>query len=239
MKRWICMLLALVLALGMTACGGESREEVSGNVAPVQTEPKNETEAPATEPEREVSMGRMEGGVYTNTYAGFSVALDSTWTFYSAEELQEIPENVAEILEGTELGEAADSLPQFTDMMAESVEAMTSINVLYQKLDMQTRLAYAVLSEKQILEQMLTESEMLISSYAQAGIEVESMELKTVTFAGKERTALHTSATVQGVNYYILQLFDYNLGAYSVVTTFASFVEDNTTGLLELCSAVE
>ena len=42
------------------------------------------------------------------------------------------------------------------------------------------------------------------------------------------------SCTTQGVPYYTLQLFDFALGQYSVTLTLASFVEDNTTGMLEL-----
>lgn len=234
MKKWICLFVAFVLMLGMTACGSETPEDVAGSVTPVETGNVAPTEA-----ENEVSMGRMEGGTYTNEYAGFAMDLDSSWTFYSAEELQEMPENVAEALKGSELEEAISALPQFTDMMAESVEQMATVNVLYQKLDMQTRLAYAVLNDSQILDLVLGESDMMISSYAQTGIEVQSMEKKTVTFLGQERDALYTVAKVQGMDYYILQLFDYHLGNYSVTITFASFVEDKTVELLDLCRPLD
>ena len=78
-------------------------------------------------------MGRLEGGVYTNSYTGYGCNLDSSWTYYSAEELQDMPEAVKEAMEGSELGDSIDTLNQFTDMMAENVEALTTMNVLYQK----------------------------------------------------------------------------------------------------------
>lgn len=95
MKRTIALLLVLALAFGLTACGKEDKD-ISGKVtpateaAPAITEPAPETtEAPAED--RPVSLGRMEGGVYTNEYIGIGCTLDANWTFKTAEELQELP----------------------------------------------------------------------------------------------------------------------------------------------------
>ena len=66
---------------------------------------------------------------------------------------------------------------------------------------------------------------------AAAGILVSDMELVTIDFLGQERYAIHTTATMQDVPYFILQVYDYHLGSYGVVTTFASFIEDNTAYL--------
>ena len=71
-------------------------------------------------------------------------------------------------------------------------------------------------------------------SYAAAGINASSMEKTTVTFLGEEHVAIKTIAETQGVPYYILQVFNYQLGEYSVVSTMASFVDDNTDALLDL-----
>jgi hypothetical protein len=222
-------LLALMLALMMVLCAcGDSKETVSGSVSPAATEV----------PEKEVSMGRLEGGVYTNNYAGFQMTLDSDWVYYSAEELQELPENVAEMFKDTDLGETAANLEQFTDMMAESTERLASVNVLYQKLDMKTRLAYAVLSDAEILDEVLKISDQMVEAYAAAGITVDRMEKVTVNFLGQERVALKTYASIQGLPYFTLQVFEYHLGQYSVTTTFATYLEDNTESLLDLCAPI-
>lgn len=232
MKKWICLLM--ILSLLLCGCSGQEDAPVSGQVTP------QETAAPETptEPARTASLGRIEGGVYTNEYVGFGCELDSSWVFYSAEELQELPENVAEILEGTEVGDTMSEITQITDMMAENETELTTMNVLYTKLGVQERLAYAVLSEREILEQVLEQKDMLISSYAQAGIVVSDMEMVTVTFLGQERSAILTTASVQEIPYYILQLYNYDLGQYGVVTTFSSFLEDNTHSMLELFYAI-
>ena len=51
--------------------------------------------------------------------------------------------------------------------------------------------------------------------------------------------ALHTIAVVQNVPYYTLQFFDFDLGAYSVTLTLASYEEDNTMSLADLFYAVD
>lgn len=233
MKKWYLCLL-LVLALMLTACGssGDSKDTVSGSIQPAATDAAEST-LPA-ETERPVSIGRIEGGTYTNRYVGFGCELDSSWTFYSAEELQEMPQNAKDLMEGSELGDAIDVLNQFTDMMAENTEQLCTMNLLYQKIPAESRMVYAVMDEAKILELVLEEKDAMIEAYAQGGFDVESMEVVKVTFLGQERSALKTASTTQGVPYYTLQLFDYKLGQYSTTLTLASFMEDNTASLLEL-----
>lgn len=226
----------LMLAMLLSGCGNavsgtiETKPEV--NKTPESTVIPAETEMP-------VSMGRLEGGTYINDYAGFACELDGNWTYLGAEELQDMPENVREMIEGSELGDQLDTMNQFTDMLAENVDQMATINVLYQKHTMQERLAYAVMDETQIMDSLLEMQDKLIEAYNQAGYAVDSMEKVTVSFLGEERVALHTAMHMQDVPYYTLQLFDYHLGQYSVALTLASFVEDNTESLLELFSKVE
>ena len=244
MKKRICLLLALVMALSLAACGGEG--EVSGKVDPNQeaapaTVPAGKVEQPeeTAAPEKELSLGRMEGGVYTNEYVGYACKLDSNWAFLSAKELEQIPSAVTDAISGSELGDALADVQQFTDMMAENANDLTTMNVLYQKLSIQERLAYAVMSEEQVIDAMLEQSAAMIDAYAQAGIVVSSMEKVKMTFLGEERIALHTTATIEGVPYFILQFFNNDLGAYSVTTTLASYVEDQTTDLTALFYKLE
>ena len=69
MKKWIAVVLALVLTLSVTACGGKE-PSVSGKVEPssAETVPINTGKTESAEEEKEpaegnaVSMGRMEGG---------------------------------------------------------------------------------------------------------------------------------------------------------------------------------
>lgn len=249
----ICMLLALLLVLagcakanvsGAAAPAEETKAAPTGTIA--QTEAPETTQAPETTAapeettaENPLSLGRMEGGTYSNAYAGFACDLDSDWTYYSAEELQELPENSKALLEGTEVGETVEGLEYISDMMAENVNELATINVLFQKMSMQERLLYAVMSEDELMDAVLTQSDTLISSYAQAGMDVTSMEKATFSFLGEERTGIRTVGSSNGVDFYILQVFDYGAGQYSVTLTLTSFLEDKTESLLELFYPVE
>ena len=74
----------------------------------------------------------------------------------------------------------------------------------------------------------------MVEAYAQAGMDVESMERVTVTFLGEEREALRTVGAVAGVPFYMVQIFDYHLGQYSVTLTINSYMEDKTQQTLDL-----
>ena len=246
MKKF-SLVLALLMIVSMLA-GCAAVERIYGIVeTKTEKHPAGVTETlPATEAvegtepaqENKVSMGRLEGGVYSNSYTGYACDLNTNWEFYSAEELQDMPQNVAEMMGDSELLDDETVLSQFTDMMAENVEELVTINVLYQKLSLDERLGYAMMGEKELLEAMLGERGAMEAAYANAGILVDNMETVTINFLGEERVAMHTEASIQGVPYYTLQLFDFDLGAYGVTLTLASFVEDNTMSLVDLFYAV-
>lgn len=229
MKRLI--VLFTVLALLLAGCGEEIPEaDVSGKVEPT-TEAATEAVTPAETP---VSMGRMEGGTYTNEYAGYACDLDSSWIFYGAEELQELPDNVKELIADTEMADVIGDVPQFTDMMAENVDLMATVNALYQKHTMQERLGFTMLSDEELIDSTLEQQEMMKEAYTQAGMDVESMERVTVKFLGEDRVALRTVGTTAEIPFYMVQIFDYHLGQYSVTLTVNTYVEDNTQQVLDL-----
>lgn len=231
MKKRIALFLAAMMVLGILAGCGDQRP--GGDVTPLPS-----TDESSKVADKEVSLGAMEGGTYTNDYVGFGCKLDGNWTFATAEQLQKLPANVKDLLADSELGDSISSLAQFFDMQAENVTDLTSVNVVYQKLDMKTRLAYAVMTEEQILDETLKQKDAMISSYATAGITVSTIEKVKVNFLGQERYALLTTSTVEDVPYFTLQLFEFKLGAYSVTTTFASYIENNTQALLDLFYAI-
>ena len=232
------LVLLVILSMLLVGCGGKTAEaEVSGKLEPM-TEPSAKQEEPAAEEElpaeTPVTMGRLEGGTYINEYAGYSCTLDSNWAFYGAEELQELPDNVKELLADTEIGDTMESVTQFTDMMAENVNEMVTVNVLYQKISLQERLAFAMLSESEIIDATLEQQDSMIDAYAQAGMNVDTIEKVTVTFLGEERTCLKTTGTMQDIPFYILQVFDFQLGQYTVTLSVNSYMEDKTAQTLEL-----
>lgn len=248
MKKICTIMLALLLLL-MAGCSADT-EPPSGTVeqAPSATdtalrgtiETAAPTEAPTETPaeEAQVSLGRMEGGIYTNSYAGIGCELDSEWTFCTAEELQEMPENISEIFADTDLG-GEGFADQITDMKADNVNDLTSINIIYSKMSMSERLICASMTHEEYLDLVLEQEESMIAAYEQAGFQVDSMEKVTVSFLGEDRIALHSSMIMDGIPYFTLQLFDFTAGQYGITITLASYLEDNTSNLLDLFYAVE
>lgn len=241
------LLAAIILLMGCSA----EQEDISGTITPNETAgaavptsyveaiPQETSESTAETEENPVSLGRIEGGVYTNTYAGFGCVLDANWVFYSAAELQELPGDVQELFSDSDLSDAFADVTQIADMKAENANDLTIINVLYNKLDAQSRLVYALMSEEDILDATMEQKDLLISTYSQAGIEVDTMEKVEVEFLGETHYAMRTSSTWDGVPYYALQLFDYHAGAYGITVTFSSYFEDRTEDLLTLFYKVE
>ena len=233
-KRILSMLLAVAMLLA--ACGSKDPETPKTTTTPTQTTP-TQTTGQAQHQERDVRMGVLEGNTYTNEYVGIGITMDADWTAIPAEELQELPDNLREMFKGTDLENV--KLTQFTDVMAENATLMVNFNVLYQKLGLQERLAYSLMNESQILDTVLAMKDTLIDAYANAGIAVEKIEKKNVTFLGEDRVAMYTVASVQGIPYYILQLYDYHLGAYGITFTAGSFYEDNTLSVLDMFYSLE
>ena len=238
MKRMLLLCALLVGLVSLSACGGD--EPVGGNVTPggdevvvggevVPNDDAAEVEELADTP---LAIGRVEGGIYTNEYIGIAASLNKNWTFYTAEELQELPGLSS--LEGTELAELAEGMEYFTDMQAENINDLTGLSVGYQRLDLGARLTYAQMTDEEIVDVTLGQKDMLIEAYTQGGMETESIDKKTVEFLGEEHCALYTVASVEGTPCYILQLYAYNLGEWGVTLTFTSYVEDRTESLLEL-----
>ena len=246
MKRKLITLVVLLLTatLLLQACSSiediagqltpnnNGSNQIGGNVAP------NEDNADADQKDPAVSLGRFNGGKYTNNYVGYSCTLDENWEIFTAEELQELPDAVKDALAGSDLGDAVQDMPQIADMMAQNVTDLLSINILYQKLSLLDRARYAKMSEDAIAEEYLSQKELIAESYQQAGITILKMEKKQVTFLGEPRVAVLTSAQTQGMDYYTLQIFDFNLGSFGVVTTFGSYVENNTEDMLSLFSPI-
>jgi len=251
MKKITVVTMAMLLALACTACGSENADYEGGQITELNQEENaaetsedvaedlaEENEEEVVEEGNDFALGRIQGGVYTNEYFGGACELDSSWTFYSAEELQELPEDIYEMVKDTDMGEGVAELEQIIDMQAECAEDLTNMNIAYQKLSAQERLAYMAMDEEAIMDTLLSASDMMKESYAQAGIIVDEMSVKTVTFLGKERLALYTKAQTEGTDCYMLQLFDFHLGEYSVTYTFNSFLEDKTEDLLALFYAL-
>lgn len=228
-------ILLTVAALLLCGCGNSG--PVSGEVIPATEAPTEATEPEITE--KPLSFGRIEGGTYTNSYAGIGCKMDENWSIYSAQELQTLPETVQGAVEGSELESIMADYPQIFDLQAENVNDLLAVNIVYTKVGMQERLLYATQTEEETVDSVLSQAELIKESYIQAGMEVESMEKVELKFLGKTHFGIRTVAYVQGVPVYMLQVMDFKLGAYGMNLTATSYMEDNAQSVLDLFYTVE
>ena len=225
----LILVLALMLPMTLTACGDEPMPLPNQNPTGGNQEPTG-----GKEEEKYVSLGKLENGVYTNAYAGIGINFDAAWAAEGADELQELPDTIKDMMAGSELDNALAAYETIIDMQAENVEDLLVVNVVYTKLKLTDRLMYATMTSEQIADSVLQQKDLLISSYQQAGIKVESMEKKMVTYLGKEAWAIYTVSEFSGVPYYMLQVYNYHLGAYGYTLTASSYLEDNTQTILDM-----
>ena len=142
-------------------------------------------------------------------------------------------------VEGSQMEQVMENYPQFFDLQAENVNDLLAVNVVYTKVGMQERLTYAVLSEEETIDATLQHKDMMIESYIQAGMEVESVEKVKLTFLGEELWGIRTVAYTQGIPIYMLQVMNFKLGAYGMNLTATSYLEDNAQAVLDLFYVVE
>lgn len=230
MKKTFCTLLSLglVAVLALSGCGktdkGSDDKKASEETTSVAAE-KNETKS--------ATLGKVEGNVYTNAYAGFGCKLDDSWMMQSAEQLQELPSAIKDSLDGTQIGELAKDIPQIVDMMAQSTTTGSAVNVVYTQLSESDRKFYESLGEEDVIDGLLQNKDMLIESYGASGIEVKSMEKTTMDFLGEQHSVCKTVGSAQGVEVYIVQLLNYRLsGEYGITVTFTSQSEAEITEMM-------
>ena len=228
MKKLIICLLALVLLL----CG-------CSNAPSPETEAPTETTAAPTEAPKEFSLGTIENNVYTNAYAGWGCDFGDGWSFAGAEALQQLPEDVQSLVDGSEMSTVLEDYAQIFDLAAENVEAYLAVNIVCTAISEAEQALYDSLTEEETIDATLENRDMILESYAQAGMVVESMAKVEVTFLGQPHFAIRTAAYSGDIPIYMLQVMDYTQGSYGVTLTATSYLEDNTQQVLEMFYAVK
>ena len=220
------------------------------NTVPEGTEPSADTDATTPnvdEPEPSTPVqslgsgnqsataaGTWNGSTYTNEYLGLQITFGSSWAYYNVNELQENIQNVQDMFSGTAVGDAMANMVQFYDMSAQDQNTGANVNVVYQKLDATQQALYKNMTEEQVIDITLSQKDLMIQSYAAAGITVTSMEKVDVTFLGKTHYALKTEGTVSGIPIFYLQFFNMADGEWGTTLTVGSFTIDTTQEIADM-----
>ena len=200
----------------------EVTEEGSGDaVGGIDDEGTGEAVGEIAEEEQPSEVTEEAAGIrYENENIGVGVLLDEDWVIYNDEQLAQLSGLTAEMFSDEKYKEMMEKSNSFTDFFAQHSSG-ASMNVLFENLGL---LYGSVLSEEQYRTAAMQN---MAGAYESAGFENVQIEENTVDFAGAERVGIHTSCTVNGVNYYVQQVL-IKSGSHMGIISLCCFVQDDT-----------
>ena len=236
-KKYLFCTIVLSLTMLLGACS--SQENVRGTVSgPEQSTEKTEDKdsstpekeqesLPASQQEEEpsISLGTSSNNVYENSFLGIGCTLDDQWTFASDEEILANNQMTKDMI-GEEYKEVLESAAVINDMLATHSNGMNTVNINLEKLPL-TGLA---ITEEQYCQ---ASSANLESALANMGLEISSVQVSSLEFAGKEHACIKVEGSYSGVKVYET-LVAFKQGSYISCITACSWYEDTT---LEILSA--
>lgn len=227
--KLLSLLLALVMMLSvfMTGCNKDDKDDT-------KEEPTTPTVAEGVDPN--LSLGIVKDYTYTNNYIGIGLTLDSSWTMADAKELQDLPDEVEDKLNGTLLGSAMKNVSYYMDMQATKTSGTNvyTINVVMEKLSTAQKNLYKGKNDSQCIDVTLTSKDAMIQAYEAIGMRDITMTKVDTGYLGETRTVLRTDSTLYGMPYTILQVLYFDLGEYSASITVACVGENSTAELLAM-----
>ena len=164
MKKLFAMLMALTILMTMAACGQQTTDEAGGTVDPGAVEDQGtsgQVDMPADDagtPE----LGSVNGGTYTNEFAGIGCTLDETWTFYTEAQIAEINGFLTEGTSDEEMRQLMEENQSVYDMYASSTDGLMTMNVVFQNMGLlfgttMSAQDYVELSAEQLPDAMRSE----------------------------------------------------------------------------------
>lgn len=234
MKKTAAMLMAIwMLALMLTACGQQAPEQTGGSVEPGAAQDQSVTgQVDASQPdEEELEMGSVNGGTYTNAFAGIGCALDETWVFYTKEQIAELNGFLTDGTSDEDMKKLMENSQSVQDMYASSTDGLITINVVFQNMGL---LLGTTMSAQEYAELHVTQIPDAMAAY---GFEDVAASVTTAELAGEERPAIALTATIQDIPVYEL-IVCLRQGNYIYCVTLCSYTEDVTAQMAELFYAL-
>ena len=208
--------------IGEEAQPAEAKEEGSGDaIGGIDDEGTGEAVGEISEEEQPSEVTQEAAGMrYENENIGVGVLLDEDWVIYNDEQLAQLSGLTADMFSDEKYKEMMEKSNSFTDFFAQHSSG-ASMNVMFENLGL---LYGSVLSEEQYRTAAMQN---MAGAYESAGFENVQIEENTVEFAGAERVGIHTSCTVNGVNYYVQQVL-IKAGSHMGIISLCCFVQDDT-----------
>lgn len=197
MKKLLSIILALTLVLSLASCTGKITNLFS--------------------------LGKVSNNVYENSYIGIGARFDSSWHFYTEDEIKQI-NNTAIEFAGEEYQELMENADVVYDMFAQTDDLLSSVNIAMEKVN---PIQIATVDLKLSLEVSIPT---VTSSYEKMGYKNVKAEVSTVEFAGETRDVLNLTGELNGSTFY-LSTVNMKATSHVVNVTVGSFdknVVDNT-----------
>lgn len=234
MKKLLAILLAAILVIGLSACGGIS-DNVRGKIEgagdasqPTKSENFTQSDEP-TESDEGFEIGTMSGSVYKNEFLGITAAFGSEWHLYSEQECKDLNEQVL----GSVTGDYAEQLKNadyFYDMMADIEEKGYSVNVIMQNMGLQAALTDIKASLEQSGEQLKT-------GYANMGYTDITYDIIKAQFVGKKYDGALLTAKIGDTCFYMKQVL-FMKGKYAVSISVGTLGADDCDKILDMFTAL-
>ena len=241
MKRYIPLLLAAVMVWAMAGCGGKAAQEnqpdTAGTVQPGVTESDAAGQVQAGTDDTDNAQdgfapGSVNGGVYTNEFAGIGCKLDDGWVFYTAEQMAELNGALADGTDNADVKAMLADDPSIFDMYAVSTDGLMVMNVVIQNLGL---VSGTTVSAQEYAEIASAEVADTLTAYGYENVKVQTT---AADFAGTESCpAVAVTAERDGTALYE-QMIYLKTGNYIYCVTLCSFTEDVTAEMAELFYAL-
>lgn len=173
MKKTVSLVALLMVVVMLCACG-TGNDLSSGNSS------------------ASFALGKVADNQYTNEFLGITCTLDEQWTFYTDEQIKEVNNITADMLD-EDIAEQLENANFVYDMMAAS-ESGASINVNIENVGLS---GVAMTAETYLSMQMDT----VKTGLEQMGFSDVVIENKTYDFAGNSEEGLYIHASVNGVTF--------------------------------------
>lgn len=177
MKKWIALLLVLVMVLSMAACG---KDDIRGT----QVENKNET---PEEKKPGFSLGQVSGLTYENPFIGIGCKLNNEWSFYDDAQIREMNNATAD-LAGEAYQEAMKNATVVYDMYAVHEGGINNIIVNLEKVNA-LQLATADLAA--VFESQMPTIKVSLENMGYTNV---TFELAKITIGGKAFDGMYTTS---------------------------------------------
>ncbi len=202
MKKFAILIMALVLAMNLTAGTAYAETETADALFGVQT-----------------------GDAYENTFIGLGCTL-AGWHYYSDEEIEEVNKQALGFV-SDDVREMMESSGNVTLMAAESATGLEQINIQAQNVKQYVAL-YEMLGVESVIDSQL---DTLRSVYEQTGFEDLEIRRTEITIGSRTLPVVRMSYKLMGVQMYMQQAW-YLQNDHLVYLTISTAMADTTDDLV-------